>query len=111
MEPNLIHNQLNFIPSLLDDTNIKVLYGSSGIYLFLRYLYAIYQRLEVAYHISFHFDLNKRTECIKLFYLCFIIMIKLYFFFFFLYTIIYEKNITIMLHNIRIKLIRKIFIR
>ncbi|CAD8178526.1 unnamed protein product [Paramecium pentaurelia] len=40
----------------------KIIYGTSGIYLFIRYFYSLYQRIELAHQISQNFDQNEKFE-------------------------------------------------
>jgi paired amphipathic helix protein Sin3a len=53
---------VHFFPCKTDDPHFRVFYASSGLYLFFRYFYTIYQRLEIAKEISFKFDSNAKTE-------------------------------------------------
>ncbi|CAD8183839.1 unnamed protein product [Paramecium octaurelia] len=40
----------------------KIIYGTSGIYLFFRYFYSLYQRIELAHQISQNFEQNEKFE-------------------------------------------------
>ncbi|CAK91198.1 unnamed protein product (macronuclear) [Paramecium tetraurelia] len=40
----------------------KIIYGTSGIYLFFRYFYSLYQRIELAQQISQNFEQNEKFE-------------------------------------------------